>query len=129
MTHSMMTDTATGAGRSVADVLDAAADLLSKPGAWTQGAYARDADGNDLVSNDDGVVVPLQAVCFCLYGAVAYVEGETISESKAGQFLEGLNVSAIEWNDDPERTQDEVVAKLREAAQASRQEQQKEGGK
>ena len=109
---------------TVADTLDAAAELLSKPGAWTQGAYARDADGEDLLDANDNLMVPPEAVCFCLYGAVAYIEDDTVRGGEACQYLERLGISATEWNDEPERTQDEVVAKLREAAAKARGEVQ-----
>lgn len=106
--------------RSIADVLDAAADLIEPAGRWTQGAYARNIHGDDIVDDDDGSLVPREAVCFCVYGAVAFVEDQPIAESAAGAFLEMLGVQAVGWNDAPERTQAEVVAKLREAATLAR---------
>lgn len=112
MTHSMMTDTASDAGRSVADVLDAAADLLSKPGAWTQGEY-----------------VGINGDCWCALGAIRRFTGSENDFSAPGQALRRVIKfdSIADWNDEPGRSQFEVVAAFREAAQASRQEQQKEG--
>jgi hypothetical protein len=105
---------------SVADVLERAADLLTPEGEWTQGAYARDIFGVDLLGADDRLVVPPDATCFCIYGAVAFVEGQTIAESEAGRFLEQFNIGACDWNDDPERKQDEAVDLLRRVAVLAR---------
>lgn len=107
--------------KSVADVLDAAADLLSKPGAWTQGAYARDADGKD-VNPTERVYRPTSATCFCIYGAIAAVcDGNITLWARISPHNLGLPDTG--WNDEAERTQDEVVSKLREAAQAAREAQ------
>jgi hypothetical protein len=103
---------------TVADVLNAAADLLEKPGAWTQDAYARSAKGNKVLPAGD------KAVCWCASGALARVQGLGGYEaeySDAGHVL-ARTVSIIDipiWNDTPERTQAEVVAALRAAALAS----------
>lgn len=118
MTHSMMTDTATDAGRSVADYLDAAAELLSKPGAWTQGAYARIAPGGPTV----GPGSP-EARCWCLAGALGAVDATHRAWIAFDKYVGGI----VTFNDRLGRSQGEVVQALREAAQTSRQEQQKEG--
>lgn len=100
--------------QSVGDVLEAAADLLSKPGAWTQGAF-REGD------------------CFCVLGAIAFITGDNPDGSWYGNtaaaareplaMVVGVKTyDVVGWNDDPERTQDEVVAKLREAAAKARAE-------
>jgi hypothetical protein len=39
-------------------------DLLRDPTHWTQRAYAKDADGNCVTSDDPS------AVCWCIYGAI-----------------------------------------------------------
>jgi hypothetical protein len=90
---------------SVADVLERAADLIEPEGAWTQGDY-----------------VGPNGRCWCVLGAI----------KRAGHFHNDINPAALalkdvvgktwlhEWNDAPERTQAEVVAKLREAATLSR---------
>lgn len=103
-------------GGRVADVLDAAADLLSAPGAWTQGALARNALGKDAKVGED-------KVCFCMAGALVETSGPW---SAAWAFLDkflpnvrGANNTAA-FNDAPGRTQAEVIAKLREAANAAR---------
>ncbi|MBI0530887.1 DUF6197 family protein [Sphingomonas sp. TX0522] len=102
-------------GEEVADVLERAADLIAKPGAWTQGNYARDAAGEGL---HDGFNPA--AVCWCAYGAI-----EKVTNEGMGGDLRNAAANAIPWgpfwNDAPERTQAKVVAALRSAATAARQ--------
>ena len=102
--------------KSVADVLDAAADLIEPEGAWTTGADARRSDGGKTHGHDD------QAICFCAEGAVIHVSGKR-SKHDAFQLIRRVTRSSSihEWNDAPERTQTEVVAKLREAAALARE--------
>jgi len=104
----------------VSDVLDRAADLLTPEGAWTQELFARDICGGPLSAGfDEG------AVCWCAIGAIEKVTGEEFLEELpvlAAQQLESVLLTAIPpWNDAPERTQAEVVAKLREAAALARE--------
>ena len=112
-------DAASGAGR-VAAVLNAAADLLEKPGAWTQGEMARDESGSGVEERDP------KAQCWCVIGAVArattdltgwvsntYVEARTTLALAVGTDADG---GIPDWNDTPGRTQAEVVKALRHAA-------------
>lgn len=95
----------------VSQVLSEAADLLEKPGAWTQGALARDAHGEN-VGLDYGV-------CFCLGGAIIKsAHGVKTIQRKAMQSVrEVLRVEYVtDWNDSPTRQQTEVVDALRRAA-------------
>ena len=107
-------------GASVSEVLAAAADLLEKPGAWTQGAMARVG----LIS-----VGPLdtrqgQPTCRCAEAAIIWTHyHRTLKQGwpGLGRCLDALRsiigtrfVTA--WNDAPERTQAEVVDALRQAA-------------
>lgn len=98
------------------EVLEAAADLLERPGAWTQGAFARDRKGWPQVSHD------CRAICFCAVGAIYRVSGYGPATSEAFSHLSSQvrrnNIG--EWNDKPNRTQSEVVAALRQAARQSR---------
>lgn len=111
-----MTDTPMG-GASVSEVLAAAADLLEKPGAWTQGVFARRENGRNAGPTYD------DAVCFCAVGAVMRVVGGSRSPAYYDAFNR-LNAMARRkhfmhvamWNDAPERTQAEVVTALRQAA-------------
>jgi len=103
---------------SVADVLNAAADLIEPEGRWTQGTWARSSVG-DTDPIDD-------AICWCAYGAIYQVCGRKWTpEANAGmRLLCGvLRLGATDpmgsiglWNDKEGRTQAEVVAALREAA-------------
>lgn len=91
----------------MADVLNAAADLIERKG-WARAEY-------------------YGAGCYCVLGAILAVQNETFG-------LEDLNdacVAAAEaivdappymlarWNDHPKRTQAEVVEALRKAAEAA----------
>ena len=104
---------------SVADVLNRAADLLEKPGAWTQGEWARDKNG-------EGEPLPGSDVCWCAYGACYAVNGYTWRGCgldvvyALDQWSRANSYPSIQhFNDEPGRTQAEVVAALREAARQS----------
>lgn len=103
---------------TVAEVLEQAADRIEERG-WTQGAYLR----------TDGTCCARGAIRLTLGGEV----GENFDEDKlyvsdGGDFEcdviwtlhHELDTSLMEWNDDPERTADEVIALLREVAAAER---------
>lgn len=102
----------------VSEVLSKAADLLEKPGAWTQGASSRNASGDP----DDDNVIRRDAVCWCAYGAILKAAGETLiigspRAAAAAEIIDGIVVADVtQWNDDPNRTQAEVVEALRQAA-------------
>lgn len=108
-----------------ADVLERAAALIEQPGKWTQGAFARAANGNPI-----GPLSP-NATCWCAYGAIGRATGDGWPAVEAvGAF--GCSVpnpdgrpqrDAIAiWNDAPERTAAEVAAALRACAAKLRQE-------
>lgn len=101
----------------IADILDRAADRLSKPGAWTQGANARDADGRGVSPNNPA------AVCWCLSGVLYSVEPRYSVAREANDFMNRyvLVSYAHHWNDAPERTQSEVIQTLRQAADKARE--------
>lgn len=106
-------------GVKTSDVLEAAANLLEKPGAWTQGVFARNAKGVVVGFRDDS------ATCFCAAGAI-YRSAK--SNALGDPAINLLNTWArrrhfehlAKWNDAPERTQAEVVAALRQAARQSK---------
>lgn len=101
---------------SVADVLDRAADLIEPEGAWTQGAFARAKDGAPLLGGRCE-----QAVCWCMWGAVIKA-GDGKHSNAIGDLLDRITGGAtLSFNDAPGRTQAEVVAALRSAATAARQ--------
>lgn len=103
---------------TVAEVLERAADLIEPEGAWTQGEYARNAYGSAFIHGwryPDG-----PPVCFCLNGAINFVAGNRVTQdyAPAQRVVESMfdDGATGTWNDAPERTQAEVVSKLREAA-------------
>jgi hypothetical protein len=102
-----------------ADILDLAADLIEPPGAWTRGG-TRVAGGRTTWSEDP------RAVSWCAISAISRVAGGWATDA-AGQAraclrrVVGVEAELGVWNDDPARTQPEVVAMLREAAKAERE--------
>mgnify|MGYP001586841134 CR=1 FL=1 len=91
-------------------ILSACADKLEKPGAWIQGKEANLAqcsvtaiDG--LTGDFDLTKEACRAICASL--------GVPVNVSEV--------LDVIRWNDAPERTQAEVVAAFRKAAQAERE--------
>jgi hypothetical protein len=99
---------------TVADILNKAADLIEPEGAWTQGAWQRGRSGREVKPDSP------RAVCWCVGGAIEHVSSIGIGSAAMTELRDHLSVMFIsEWNDAPERTQAEVVAKLREAAMLS----------
>jgi hypothetical protein len=102
-------DTAGSAGLEVADVLERAAELLTPEGAWAQHIWYFNTE----------------RTCFCMIGAVAAVDGKapSIVECELRDLFAsviGVERTPSAWNDDPERTQQEVVDALKAAAALSR---------
>lgn len=96
---------------TVAEVLTLAADILTPEDAWTQNSWACDANGR-IVPPRSG-----DACCRCLDGALIAVKGTDDTHRELEAIAVALNVgSAMEWNDEPGRTQAEVVAALRSTA-------------
>ena len=99
----------------VADILNAAADLLEPEGAWTKGALARDRRGHtvDYASPN--------AVRWCVGGAILAVSpGKRPLRGQALRALEGYLdvVLSTSWND-CQPTVEPVLAALRGAAEAA----------
>jgi hypothetical protein len=84
-------------------------ELLDSPEKWTQGAMARNADG-DVVA-----VTSPKAVRWCLAGAIKRSNGTEDWEKAYDAFFETNKRRGISWNDAPERTFEEVRAALIEA--------------
>lgn len=106
------------APQTVADVLDAAADLLTPEGAWITGKSATTKDGEYVNSNHP------EAACFCALGAILRSGGDPINADDffGAHIKQGGGWWAIgQWNDSFGRTQSEVVAALRAAATSARQ--------
>lgn len=116
-----------------ARILENARDLLARPNGWTQGAYAKDANGEDLsYRRTTG-----DAACFCSIGAVDVSTRRVCREehpyykTKArGEALLALqhtisskhDIAIAVWNDSLQRTQKEVVEAFDKAIVLCRQE-------
>jgi hypothetical protein len=105
-----------GAPLTVADVLERAADLIEPEGAWTQHWSARTAEHRITTAMDRS------AVCWCAGGAIVRAVGadNALSAAAYSALRSTLLSTVSDFNDAPERTQSDVVAKLREAAAISR---------
>lgn len=88
-------------------------ELLSRPGAWHKGSYARDHAGRD-VTGDDG-----SACSFCLAGAIyrCYPKDSTEAIRKVENvLLERVgHPGVVLFNDGPNTTYDDIVAVVNEA--------------
>lgn len=98
----------------VALVLNQAADLLEKTD-WCQGYFARDANGRKVLEfNSD-------AQAYSLTGAILKVSHASVREAALLMVCVTVKSRRIElWNDVKERTKEEVITKLREAATAAK---------
>ena len=100
------------------NILRAAANLLDRPGAWTQGTDARDATETSCEPRAD------DAVSWCAAGAIMRVaeDGDGVYVDARARLRETLVRAEHEcliglWNDKRGRTQSQVVAMLRRAAE------------
>jgi hypothetical protein len=89
---------------------------------WTQGTYAKDLRGHAIITSS------LDAACFCSVGAInracyeldLYKERDQVFKALA-KAIPGANpehdgrMTIVEYNDRPERTQEEVLAVFRQA--------------
>lgn len=100
------------------EILTAAANLLETKG-WTQDAFARDANGKSIKSHEES------AVCFCTIGALNRASGENVVrrlDTEGNRAYEHLRHSiggwgVAEWNDSYDRTKEDVISTLRNAAE------------
>lgn len=108
--------------QEIATKLREAAALVDK--GWTQGTNARDAERNPVASTDK------RAVCFCAFGALRRATDDNFATALAVEhanqqvrlefgdaFTERFRPSdAVNFNDEPGRTKEEVSALLRRTA-------------
>ena len=90
-------------------VLRNARTTLEKPEAWTRGVMARFDNGLECNPKSEF------AVCFCPLGAIARTDTYGITKGVAIQRIEKVlgisgSGSIASWNDEPDRTHDEVLA-------------------
>lgn len=100
---------------AISTILFKAADLIEPEGAWTQGPWAADAEGNEVRPRDEA------ACAFCASGALERIAGGYWDHPlyrAARDVVDPLTPedSLVCFNERTSRTQPEVVAKLREAA-------------
>src|SRR6185312_9304932 len=102
--------------RTVSDVLEAAAELISTPDAWTTGCMARDRDGRSVPA------LSRSAVSFCAMGAIRRASGrsEIIYSGSVDALRRTIQRPVTAWNDGYGMTAGLVVSELRAAAKASR---------
>ncbi len=101
------------------EVCRATADLLERPGAWIQAAYAHDAEGREIDPRAPS------AVCWCLAGGLDAVSPIGSYAPWAARKLVAVALGIppdrayrnTAWNDEEGRTAAEVVAVLRRAAE------------
>jgi len=94
------------------EILKAARELLAVPERWTKGSGARNALGNPVSAYS------LDPACFCMSGAIAHITGaENYSLSKDVRNALNFRLWSVLhiWNDAPERTHAEVLARFDEA--------------
>ena len=83
---------------------------------WTQKTYAQAADGRNVKFNSP------DAVCWCPIGAIAAVDHSNAGHRAVMILAEAVDTVAArltEWNDAPDRTQDEVIIAFGWAIEAS----------
>jgi hypothetical protein len=93
------------------DILKAAKEKIATPDKWTQGAYAKDANGYAVVETSN------KAACFCSLGAIYAAnprkEGTPNWDAQlAARDLASVvgKQSIVNWNDEEGRTHEEVLA-------------------
>ncbi len=102
------------------DVLHRAADLIEEFG-WCQGT------GGMPFAPNTGASEEKHKGTYCFLGSIAQavydLKGERISydavEYLTGEWSDEASTDCWRWNDEPQRSYREVVARLREAAEAS----------
>jgi hypothetical protein len=90
------------------EILKGARELLSDPARWTQGHAARTAAGRKTSYQDP------DAVCYCPWGALRLVGGLGADLVVLSLGFEGTS-EFFAWNDAPERTHTEVLARFDKA--------------
>lgn len=83
-------------------------ELLSKPGAWTQGYFARNSNEEMRNSRDE------DACCWCAMGGISRCYSGPEWASAVNRLSDAVGGHIPKWNDTPGRTQEEVVALLKE---------------
>lgn len=99
---------------TVADKLREARALIER--GWTQEEFARSKTGRTVKTNSP------QAVCWCAYGALIQVDGESDAYPWLCKAIDPEGDMVTRWNDAPERTQAEVLEAFDKAIDLAEQE-------
>jgi hypothetical protein len=91
-----------------ATLREIAAELRQYPERWTQGEWARDANGRRPEFTDN------EPVCWCVFG---FCVREKITEHAMPLLTELAGTSVPAWNDKPGRTAAEVADLFERAAE------------
>ena len=110
----------------VADVLEKVLQKISKPGTWTQGAFARDAHGRALSDPDKIPYSGMKPACWCIQGAimseVRKAPGNASRNLLLGACIDAIGVkNTTAWNDRETTTQTRVLKRLSAAIKRLRQ--------
>lgn len=110
------------------EILSAAADLIEQPGKWTQYHFGANEAGVSTLSDVH------RATCFCLLGAIDKVRGaeqfggtfaiDLALEYLPSEIVNNPDLTVADWNDEPNRTAEEVAEALRQAAEKAREQGQ-----
>jgi len=88
--------------------------LLSQPGAWTQGFYARDSRGASIRASEPSACSwCIQGALFKVLGVVGSIPTSDVRRVQTPLLQHAGVTDTAElwcWNDQPGRTQDEVLA-------------------
>jgi hypothetical protein len=88
--------------------------LLSQPCAWTQGSYARDARGSSIRASEPGACSwCVQGALFKVLGVVGSIPTSDVRQVQAPLLQHAGVIDTADlwcWNDQPGRTQNEVLA-------------------
>ena len=79
-------------------------DLISTPGKWTKGTYARDISGEEVYPDSES------AVCFCSLGALMKVTNGDCGRAK--WFLYGAEHSVVDINDTADSVDDGELVEM-----------------
>ena len=91
------------------EIYNKAANLVEK--GWTQDAMARNEQGAEVYSNSR------YAISWCLGGALNCAsQGFSLNRRVELRKYLGLDLDVPSWNDDPNRTKEDVIKLLRDAA-------------
>ena len=98
---------------AIAQVLERAAARCER--GWCRGVDALDKAGQSVPPES------MSATRWCVYGAVHCDTNDSARFMALDFFASHIRALISHWNDAPERTQQEVVAALREAARRARE--------